>query len=240
MSSTNRGGYRMADDFYATPTWAVDAVLRRLLMPGLRILEPSAGRGAIVRALIAHGADPALITAVEPHESRHAALADLVPVTFNCGFEAFADNRDTRFDLVVMNPPFSLAESHIRLACSLLAPGGRVAALLRLAFLAEGQERADLRRLYPHDRLELVKRPSFTAEMLAWTTDAELLAMATDDDRAEAYKRAEKKRAKPMTPDQRLISVVRARLSQTDSCAYAWGIFGNGCGGRFWTHEESA
>lgn len=176
MSSTNRGGYRMADDFYATPTWAVDAVLRRLLMPGLRILEPSAGRGAIVRALLAHGADPALITAVEPHEGRAEVLRGLGVTVANDTFENFAARSHGAFDLI----------------------------------------------------------------MLAWTTDDDLLAMATDDDRAEAYKRAEKKRAKPMTPEQRLVSVVRARLSQTDSCAYAWGIFGHGCGGRFWTHEEAA
>ena len=59
MSSTNRGAVRAPDDFYATPGWAVRAVLPHLsLSTGSgRILEPSCGEGAIVRVLLDAGID---------------------------------------------------------------------------------------------------------------------------------------------------------------------------------------
>ncbi len=243
MSSTNRGAERQEDDFYETPAWAVDAVLQRLGPPlaGKWILEPSAGRGAIVRGLLAYGASPYRLAACELDSARYHHLYNQHPEIGHSHGD-FADYARTgaRYDLIVMNPPFSLAEQHIRLACSLLAPGGTVAALVRLAFLAESQTRAGFRRDLPHDRLELVKRPSFTAEVLSWATDADLLAMVTDKDREKADAMAEKKRAKHMTAEQRLLAVVRGRLQKTDSCAYAWGLFGEGRGGRFWTHEEAA
>jgi hypothetical protein len=193
MSSTGRSDVRQEDDFYETPAWAVRAVLPRLPpLGGRRILEPSAGRGAIVRVLVEAGAHPGDIVGVEIDSARAGSLLtiDKRIVACACSFETFASEYAVRgFDLIVMNPPFIHAEAHIRLARSLLAIGGTVAALCRLAFLAEGMRRATFRRDHPHDRVELTRRPSFVG-------------------------------------------------GKTDSCAYAWGLFGEGRGGRFWTHEE--
>ena len=51
MSATGRnlpGAERHADDFYATPPWCVEALLRGSNLPSGRWLEPTAGDGAIV------------------------------------------------------------------------------------------------------------------------------------------------------------------------------------------------
>lgn len=249
MSATGRGAVRDPQDFYGTPRWAVDAVLPYVKACGdlseADILEPSAGRGAIVKALIDAGADPAKIVAVEPNPERCKVLAGLGVHVYEERFESFASSwiRAQRpvFDVSVMNPPFSEAETHIQLARTLTAGSGVVASLCRLAFFSEGQERASFRENHPHDRLELVKRPSFTAEALAYLDTSDLLAMARKKERAAAKRaaaKAAKKNRKPRPLDDRVVALVRTRLRRTDSCAYAWGLFGDGRGGWFWTHEE--
>lgn len=173
MSSTGRKDARLPDDFYETPPWCVDALLRRVgALAGKRILEPSAGSGAIVKRLLAAGAEADLIQAVEIDRSRATQVLEL---GVNCdawSFEAWAPDQHTRerasedvgrgFDLIVMNPPFSFAQEHIELAISLLAPGGLCCALERLAFGAS-KKRASFRARYPYDKLELAARPSFTS-----------------------------------------------------------------------------
>lgn len=228
MSATNRSGKgRTVLDFYATPKAAVRALLPFLPpLPGLRILEPSAGRGAIVEALIEAGATPSLITAVELDPGRCAVIPDgVVKVCADFGMWT----PPHAFDIVITNPPYTEAESHVRRAISMLTPGGTCAALLRLAFLAEGQCRAPFRKAHPHDRIELVERMSFTAESLSWLTEAELSDMRRDI---------------PANPKRGIVAhietvdEVRARLRATDSTPNAWGLFGEGRGGRFWTVEE--
>ena len=51
MSATNRGAERQKDDFYATPSWCVRALLRTVDLPGGAWFEPAVGTGAIVRAV---------------------------------------------------------------------------------------------------------------------------------------------------------------------------------------------
>ncbi len=168
MSSTSRGGERSADDFYATPPWCTDAMLRRIgPLAGKRILEPSAGDGAIVRRLLAAGADAAHVLAVEPDEARAYCVERSEGVdVWHSTFEGWARGETEHgfpdiFDLIVMNPPFTLAQEHVELAISLLAPGGLCCALLRLAF-ACSKKRSAFRAAHPFDLLILASRPSFT------------------------------------------------------------------------------
>lgn len=159
MSSTNRGSERAADDFYETPAWCVRAILPHLpRLPGLRILEPSAGRGAIVTALLDAGAERSRVVAVEKDKDR----ALLGPVPTMAGDFLLAATA-VKYDLVVMNPPFSAAQEHVTHAISMLAPGGQVAALLRLAFCTSAK-RAPFRKAHPFDLYPLASRPSFTPD----------------------------------------------------------------------------
>jgi hypothetical protein len=105
-----------------------------------RVLEPSAGDGALVAAVLAAAPDANLF-AVEPDPGRAAKLRQVggFPV-HECTFEEFAERFDSPslkgYDLVVMNPPYSspgnpgLWALHVKLAWGLLAAGGRLVAIL--------------------------------------------------------------------------------------------------------------
>jgi len=67
------------------------------------------------------------------------------------------------FELIIGNPPYSLAEEHVRLCLGLLAPGGQLTFLLRLAFL-ESQSRRKLWKEHPPAQVDVFhSRPSFTS-----------------------------------------------------------------------------
>jgi hypothetical protein len=151
-------GYVMAlsaaEGFVATPDGlareTVDEYAHIDPVPGrvLRALEPSYGRGALVRAMLhddGDGTPPDLsrwlhITAVEPDPRRARyvpASPGVTPVVDT--FEVYAANATeagTRFDRVVMNPPFSVPgrariwAEHVLKAWKLLAPGGRLVAIV--------------------------------------------------------------------------------------------------------------
>lgn len=147
---------------YYTP----DALAERLvaLLPvhgGSRVLEPSAGGGAFVRAL---GAMTPHVYALDldPRapvlQSRRVAVADRRVGDFLAPLPAGWP----RFDLVVGNPPYGEAEAHVRRAIEVVCPGGTVAFLLRLGFLASQGRRA-LWREHPLSVLHVLsERPSFT------------------------------------------------------------------------------
>jgi trans-aconitate methyltransferase len=119
------------------------------------VLEPSVGGGAFARA-VAQRWPQALLEGVDIDPTvtgRHD-----VDSFECCDFLAHY----TQYDLIVGNPPFTHAESHVRQALSLAAPGGVVAFLLRLAFL-EGQRRRALWDAFPPAEVHVLsRRPSFT------------------------------------------------------------------------------
>lgn len=168
MSSTT-GANKLAnpDDFYETPAWCVRAILPALgPLPGLRILEPSAGRGAIVRELLRAGANR--VQAIDINRENRDALRSAGYENGERGcilstWNDFLASGGDSYDLIVMNPPFSAAQEHVEHAISLLAPGGTVCALLRLAFVASAK-RAPFRKAHPFDLYPLASRPSFTPD----------------------------------------------------------------------------
>lgn len=164
MSSTGRGTIRHPDDYYATPGWAVRAILPHLLPSVPRdgsILEPAAGEGAIVAELLAAGVHRRAITAVEIDEGRAFSLRHATEVEVKrWDFRTWARETDERFDLVIGNPPFSLALEFVQDSLSITKPGGRVAMLLRLPWLASQKRAAWLREHTPSVYV-LPKRPSF-------------------------------------------------------------------------------
>ncbi len=103
---------------------------------GMRVLEPSAGTGRLLDAILAAGAEPADVTAVEISDAlasrlRRRYALDLIR---QGDFLAIAGELPT-FDRVVMNPPFvdGVDVRHILTARALLAAGGQL-----VAFCADG------------------------------------------------------------------------------------------------------
>lgn len=156
MSSTNRGSARAADDFYRTPGWVTRAILPHLdISSHDTVCDPCAGEGAILRE-IARGTpwgielDPERAHECDGVCSCRAGNA-LAPAPWGV----------TAPDVVIMNPPFSLALEFCERALREVVPGGTVAALMRLAMVA-GQKRAAFWKAHPADVYVLPRRPSFT------------------------------------------------------------------------------
>lgn len=157
MSATNRGKDRNPFDFYATPAWCTEAILRELkLKPGFW-LEPCAGNGAIIKAVNAHyGKYAPAWTAVELQKKFNKVLAPLV-VQRHCP-QDFLKYETFGYDLTITNPPYLLAEEMIVHALTLTPV---VIMLLRLNFLGS-QKRIPFWRSHRADVYVLPERPSFT------------------------------------------------------------------------------
>jgi hypothetical protein len=103
------------------------------------VLEPSAGYGPFVDAALA--VNPHVqVTAVEPNADRLTRITSAAH-TVHSTFEQFAESTAEKFDAIVMNPPFSTIGrptiwiDHVHLAYSLLAPGGRLTAIVPVGLL---------------------------------------------------------------------------------------------------------
>lgn len=167
MSSTSRGAQRNPDDFYETPGWATRAVLSQFHWPAPvnmrpHVLEPMAGRGAIVREVRAKWPD-AVITACEldPERARSLSDAGADKVIVGDVFQALLRAPFGTFDLCLGNPAFSLAMQTIELG---LACAKQTTLLERLNYLGS-QERAPFWRANRPDLLILPRRPSFAQSL---------------------------------------------------------------------------
>lgn len=158
-------------DFYRTPEWVVVSILphldQRILRHGL-ILEPSAGDGAIIKALQPKITDLRQVMGIEIRSEGVAQLSELgIGLTMEGDavwqMEHMAKCWDERPSLVIANPPFKDAIEHLRAAIQVVAPGGQVAFLLRLAFLA-GKKRVSFHQEFAGDVYVLPRRPSFTGK----------------------------------------------------------------------------
>lgn len=131
---------KQAFGFFETPEpLAEELVAAADIRDGMRVLEPSAGRGRIVRA-IQKRAPGAVIYARELDYSNFNIVHDLlggqhvmIGDFMYGGF--FVDNLaevPVLFDRCVMNPPFSKRQDtdHVTRAFSLLAPGGRLVSVV--------------------------------------------------------------------------------------------------------------
>jgi hypothetical protein len=94
MRDRNLGYERQDRDFYPTPAWPTEAMLRRVRLPTV-IWEPCCGDGAMVRVLEAHG---------------HRVVAtDLVDRGYGeAGRDFLAESRlPEGVNAIVTNPPYS-------------------------------------------------------------------------------------------------------------------------------------
>lgn len=110
-------------------------VVKRLIAdiePGMKVLEPSAGKGAIAIPLIEKGCD---VHAVEKHEPFREHLVDNgVRLIAEPDFMNIVPSRSGEFDAVVGNPPFTKQQdiSHVSHMIDFLQSGG----LLRVVMSA--------------------------------------------------------------------------------------------------------
>lgn len=113
------------------------------------VLEPSAGLGRLVKPLLARGARVVTVE-IDPENSEVLRGLDVIGVHLS-DFLLWGKRQHrqgSRFDAVVMNPPFSQNQDirHIQAAWNLLRDGGRLVAILsEHAFIGRERECIDFR-----------------------------------------------------------------------------------------------
>lgn len=137
------------DAYFTAPALAQALVDTLDILPGDEVLEPHAGGGAFVEALLRR--TPAVVA------------SDIAPLPGTGWYEQdfLTLLPTTTFDWVVGNPPFKNFEAHVAQALT-IAP--RVAFLLRLAAM-ESIGRTETWKVWPLRRVRvLAARPSFTGD----------------------------------------------------------------------------
>jgi hypothetical protein len=159
MSATGRSDVRDVSDVYETPGWCVRRLLEHVELPGGYWLEPSAGSGAIIRAVNEVRQDISW-TAVEMRPEclvplRTLNLASVLIDSFTVPWRPLGG---CRFDVVIGNPPYKAALRFVQQSLELASV---VVMLLRLNWLAS-EERAAWMREHTPSVYVLPNRPSFT------------------------------------------------------------------------------
>lgn len=158
MSVTGHNDVRRENDFYETPAWCVRSILAHL--PSANVLDPCAGSGAILNAVYAD--DPEAVMWGLEIDPKLATLArargHMIETRDALSIEPWPET-----DVILMNPPFNLAEEFVRRALAEAAPATWVVALLRLNWLA-GMKRVKLHTAHPSDVYVMPRRPSFTGK----------------------------------------------------------------------------
>lgn len=139
MSATNRGAQRIPKDSYQTPDYCVEALLPFIRWPEVHsFLEPCRGSGSIYGQVSA-----ARKAWCELSEGRDYLTAQY----------------PERFDLIITNPPFSLAMEFLTKS---LDEANTVIYLLRVNMLGAKCRKDFWNRHPPSHLFPLAKRPSFT------------------------------------------------------------------------------
>lgn len=161
LDNTHEEGERIDDDFYETPSWCVEGLLRQTqwALQGSSVLDPSAGRGAILEAARGFGAARCLGLELDRGRCDRAQAAGFIVTLGNSllvGWEAA--------DFLIGNPPYALALNFALRAAEWSRAIGRPAALLlRLGFMSS-KERAPFHLKFPSCLHPLAKRPKFRTD----------------------------------------------------------------------------
>lgn len=129
-----------------------DVALRMVAYAGLEDddalwLDPSAGTGNIIQAMLDSGVVAERITAIEINVSLSEYLTKRFPLSLvysGCclGYAQQGKHR-SGFKKVVMNPPFSRVKAHVATAIEILSVGGVLVALVPVTFEQDGFELAE-------------------------------------------------------------------------------------------------
>lgn len=142
-------GIRNKQDWYPTPEKLAPALMSLInFKEGDLLLEPAKGQ---------KGNQPFYDAFPAGHEKHWAEIDE--------GVDYFANKYSA--DVIISNPPFSLAQEFLEKAIGELEPGGMLVFLLRVNYLGS-QKRYDSLwqqdRYKPRQIITLVQRPSFTGD----------------------------------------------------------------------------
>ena len=135
--------------FFPTPERFADEVVRRAdIKAGMRVLEPSCGKGDLVDA-IRRACPEAQVDAVEMSSTLISYL-DKKGIALAHRGDFLDFNPGAIYDRIVMNPPFEDGQdmAHVQHARTLLAPGGKLVAITSEGpFFRTDQDSRDFRAM---------------------------------------------------------------------------------------------
>lgn len=162
MSATNRGTERKAYDFYATPISSIQLLFNSKQFKPVKVLEPSAGNGNIVKTVKDNFPD-SHVTAYEIRQEEQETLQEVGADSTIIADFLTVDIAE-KYDLIIGNPPYSEALEFIQKSLQCLSDEGQLVFLLRTNFL-ESKKRFQFWQDFPLSELYVLsKRPSFTGK----------------------------------------------------------------------------
>lgn len=175
--TTGKNKITNPNEFYETPAWCTKALLNELNLDPKNVLDPCVGTGAIAGVvremypaanLLINDIDKTLLdkalTKLKFEDLRSRIEEGLPQTNYSVG--SYLDIcpgkqvQSDEFDLIILNPPFSLAQEFVEKSFE-LSPNGTVAVLLRLNWLGS-KKRIAFHKKNPSNVYVLPKRPSFT------------------------------------------------------------------------------
>jgi hypothetical protein len=167
MSSKGRKKKDIAgsfSEFYPTPPWVTHRFIERAVsLPKGSWLEPCAGNGDIIQAVNDVIEKPVYWHANEIRsetESDLRKMANQVTISDFIAWETPPPGSPTKFDVIITNPPFSLALPIIKKSLEL---ADYVVVLVRLNFIGSTKRTAFFKEMMP-DIYVIPERPSFDGE----------------------------------------------------------------------------
>lgn len=154
-----------ADQLFPTPASLADRMVKLAeLAPGMRVLDPEAGTGAILSAVRRDGGNTVACVGVEINSklAGHLQASPIDAEIKNRDFMGCGDELGL-FDAILMNPPFSQAQDidHILHAKKFLKPGG-----ILVAICGDGsRQREVLRPMIEQNRGSWEQLPSGTFQI---------------------------------------------------------------------------
>lgn len=154
--------------FFETPAdIAAEIVALARIKDYMDALEPSAGHGAILKAIIDDCPTAEIVGVEIDHQNREKIVERFPSLKYSVTEECFLNwsaNTGSTYDRVVMNPPFSTVPNadikHVRAAYDLLRPGGKLVAIMSSHFtFAQGKVETDFRDWLGDQRARTTKLP---------------------------------------------------------------------------------
>lgn len=139
LAGGNPENGRVENDYYATNPKAVEMLLTNYTFDAATILEPCVGGGHIANAINNFFANQRVITGLDLVDRGY-------PNTIVQDFLTWETDR--KFEGIITNPPFSLAQEFIKKGMELLTDDGQMAMFLKIQFL-EGAKRKEFFEKYP-------------------------------------------------------------------------------------------
>lgn len=139
LAGGNPENGRVENDYYATNPKAVEMLLTNYSFHAATILEPCVGGGHIANAINDFFTNKRAITGLDLVDRGY-------PNTIVQDFLTW--ETDKKFEGIITNPPFSLAQEFIEKGIDLLTDNGQMAMFLKIQFL-EGAKRKAFFEKYP-------------------------------------------------------------------------------------------